>query len=204
MSVSSSTRPAGRRVSERSRRHDGATAVKGMPMRNLQKVRRRASRFGSLALAVAVLSLSGCTSGGVTAPTGAPAAATSTPTPSTHVYTGIFTPTADLAAARWGHTATLLPNGRVLITGGADLTGGFDTSSNNLASAELYDPASGTFTPTASLAAARASHTATRLSDGRVLITGGYDSRSSALASAELYDPASGTFTPTADLAAAR
>jgi hypothetical protein len=79
---------------------------------------------------------------------------------------GTFSPTGNLAAARESHTATLLPNGKVLIAGGY---GG-----SYLASAELYDPASGTFSATGSLAAARDSHTATLLPNGKVLIAGGY------------------------------
>ena len=65
-----------------------------------------------------------------------------------------------------GHTATLLPNGKVLVAGGYDSVG-------SLASAELYDPASGTWTATGSLATARASHTATLLPNGKVLVAGG-------------------------------
>jgi hypothetical protein len=74
----------------------------------------------------------------------------------------------------------LLPNGKVLVTGGGDGT-------SSLASAELYDPAGGTWTATASLATARAIHTATLLPNGKVFVAGGYDGVSS-LASAELYD----------------
>src|SRR6266513_1089821 len=74
-----------------------------------------------------------------------------------------FVITGSLAMARGGqpsgHTATLLPNGKVLVAGGGD-------SNGILASAELYDPASGTWSATGSLAAARSVDTATLLATG--------------------------------------
>ena len=76
----------------------------------------------------------------------------------------------------------------VLIVGGI-------TSGPALASAELYNPATGLFTATGSLNNARYSHTATLLEDGRVLIAGGASSVNSILASAEIYDPNTGKFT---------
>jgi hypothetical protein len=107
-------------------------------------------------------------------PTAASAAATSTPTPSTHVYAGVFTPTGDLSAARMWPTATLLPDGRVLFAGGLS-TAGSSSDAGFLACAELYDPASGIFTPTGNLAAARMFDTATLLPDGLVLVAGGWN-----------------------------
>ena len=65
------------------------------------------------------------------------------------------------------HTATLLPNGKVLVAGG------YDSSGVYLSSAELYDPASGTWTATGSLNTARCCHTATLLPNGKVLVAGG-------------------------------
>ncbi len=76
-----------------------------------------------------------------------------------------FEPTGSLATARVVHTATLLPNGKVLVAGGDNC--------ETLASAELYDPASGTWTTTGSLATARYGHTATLLPNGKVLVAGG-------------------------------
>ena len=111
---------------------------------------------------------------------------------------GTWTETGSLNAARGVHTATLLPNGKVLVAGG------FDTIDVVLASAELYDPATGIWMTTGSLATARFDHTATLLPNGKVLVAGGVDSNLDILASAELYDPASGTWTATGSLAAAR
>ena len=82
----------------------------------------------------------------------------------------------------------MLPNGKVLVAGG-------DDSSGLLASAELYDPASGTWTATGDLSTARRRHTATLLPNGKVLVAGGDDS-SAILASAELYDVGLGFVSP--------
>ena len=93
-------------------------------------------------------------------------------------------------------TATLLPNGQVLVAGGFN---GVD-----LASAELYDPATGLWTATGSMTSARDHHTATLLPNGQVLVAGGYSFDDFALASAELYDPATGLWTATGSMATAR
>jgi hypothetical protein len=107
---------------------------------------------------------------------------------------GKFGPTGSLNVVRMGgHTATLLRDGRVLIAGGRDNS----ASQNALASAELYDPGTGEFSPTGSMSQPRAGQTATLLQDGRVLVVGGFNSSHGSLASAELYDPATGTFGPT-------
>jgi hypothetical protein len=100
-----------------------------------------------------------------------------------------------MAVPRASHTATPLPGGRVLVVGGCvvdhcDGTAGADS--------ELFDPATGRFTPGAPLSVPRAGHTATALADGRVLVVGGFSGeRLPPLAGAEVYDPATGRFTPT-------
>src|SRR5450432_1727706 len=75
-----------------------------------------------------------------------------------------------LATGRTGHTATLLASGKVLVTGGTNSNGGYGPP---IASAELYDPVSNTWSPAASLNTARFEHTATLLPSGKVLVAGG-------------------------------
>jgi probable HAF family extracellular repeat protein len=107
--------------------------------------------------------------------------------------TGAFSPTADMTTARQDMTATLLPDGTVLVAGG------FDFYFGPTSSAEIYDPSSGTFSPTGSLIQARSHHTATLLPNGQVLITGGCSSFFCAR-SGELYDPATRSFSATGDM----
>jgi hypothetical protein len=104
-----------------------------------------------------------------------------------------------MSAARYSQTGTLLPNGKVLIAGGAS----DGSAASTLASAELFDPATGTFSPTGSMSEVREAHTATLLNDGRVLIAGG-DDGSNALSTAETYDPATGIFSPAPSMPVAR
>ena len=101
------------------------------------------------------------------------------------VGTGTFAETGTMMLARSSHTATLLPNGKVLIAGG--------TSARI---AELYDPTTATFSATAGLmTAARGSHTATLLGNGKVLIAGGnYGMSADQPSTGELYDPSTETF----------
>jgi hypothetical protein len=112
--------------------------------------------------------------------------------------TGVFTVTGDMITARSFHTATLLPNGKVLVAGGSQ-------EWSSLSSAEVYDPAVGTFTATHEMSTARSFHTANLLHDGRVLIVGGGDYAGSDVAqssAAELYDFATGRFAVTGSMAA--
>jgi hypothetical protein len=108
---------------------------------------------------------------------------------------GTWAATGGMVAPRVFHTATLLPDGRVLVAGGAAAIDG----KTRLATAELYDPASGTWSATRNMNVARGNSsqafTATLLADGRVLVAGGAAaSDGHMLASAELYDPNSGTW----------
>jgi streptogramin lyase len=105
----------------------------------------------------------------------------------------VWTMTGALNTARQWHTATLLPNGQVLVAGGG--------GAGVLSSAEVYDPAPGTWTPTSALSPGRMLHTATLLANGKVLVAGGQiNSGGDATTSAELYDPANGTWTATGAL----
>jgi Ca2+-binding RTX toxin-like protein len=110
---------------------------------------------------------------------------------------------ASMGEVRSSHTATLLGNGKVLVTGGSgslDINFGHGFPS----SAELYDPVSDTWSPTAGLSMGRAGLTATLLTSGKVLVTGGFDDRGGDPASAELYDPARGSWSPAASMSTPR
>ena len=140
---------------------------------------------------------------------GRPAASASTQPASASplTYAGLFSPTGSLGTGRVGHSATLLSNGMVLIAGGSTGQLSLCCAVPNLASAELYDQATHAFSPASSMTTARAGHTATLLSDGRVLIVGGAPTggpSGAPVASAELYDPLTGTFAATGSAVAAR
>ncbi|OJH34328.1 hypothetical protein BON30_44265 [Cystobacter ferrugineus] len=124
----------------------------------------------------------------------------STTRPSAELYlpaSGTWQATGRLTTPRFNHAAVLLPNGKVLVTGGF----GSEASGPALSSAELYDPATGTWSPTGGLTHARGFHTMTVLPDGKVLVTGGslqsdHELESGTLVpEAELYDPSTGSWT---------
>ncbi|MDX1414927.1 MAG: kelch repeat-containing protein [Candidatus Promineifilaceae bacterium] len=104
-----------------------------------------------------------------------------------------FTPVSDMIEARAGHTATLLPDGRVLIAGGWGEDG-------RLSTVELFDPPRNQFSAAASMSAPRAGMTATLLPDGRVLFAGGDLARNQPQLIAEIYDPQTNRFVPSGEL----
>ncbi len=113
---------------------------------------------------------------------------------------GSWTATGSMTEARSFHTATLLPDGTVLVAGGGGpvIPGSHTSSFDLLASAELFDPRTGSWTATASMNEARYFHTATLLRNGTVLVIGG------TTGSAELYDPSTRTWTVTGSMTEAR
>jgi hypothetical protein len=104
-----------------------------------------------------------------------------------------FTATGGMMVPRASHTAVLLPNGQVLIAGGH---AGRGAAIQIYATAELYDPATGTFRPTGTMTHIRHKHAAALLPDGRVLINGGADARDDrgTYRDTEIYNPAIETF----------
>jgi hypothetical protein len=122
-------------------------------------------------------------------------------------YAIASTPTGSLAVPRYAHTATLLPNGEVLVAGGFGDTSncqGVGAQAQN--TAELYDPDKGSFSATGNMSVSRGAHTATLLQGGKVLIAGGGDQGvgGKGSATAELYDPNTGAFTQTGSMTVAR
>jgi N-acetylneuraminic acid mutarotase len=122
---------------------------------------------------------------------------------------GVWSRTGSMNIARFYHTATLLPDGKVLVAGGFYNDGSCsDRLCSAVATAELYDPSTGTWSLTGSMNVARENHTATLLSNGEVLVAGGDNGGGGpnlkALPSAELYNLATSTWTLTGTMHAAR
>ncbi|MGC8635074.1 MAG: kelch repeat-containing protein [Candidatus Limnocylindrales bacterium] len=105
---------------------------------------------------------------------------------------GTWSETGPLVVPVYGHSANLLPNGDVLVTGGWSSTA---ASAPAIATAQLYDPRSNSWTATAPMQVARADARAVVLPDGRVLVVGGLSADYTALGSVELYDPATASWT---------
>ena len=120
--------------------------------------------------------------------------------PLTHTWS----PTGQMAGARYAHTATRLPDGRVLVAGGYDATG------IAVKTAEIYDAGLASWTPTGSMTTARGFHAATRLTNEAVLVAGGVNASQPfaqgfpGLSDAEVYDVAAGTWTVTGSMTSAR
>jgi N-acetylneuraminic acid mutarotase len=105
--------------------------------------------------------------------------------------------TSPLPMPLYTHAASLLADGRVLVTGG------FSSSADSAPSLDVaftYDPATGQWSTAAPLSAARAEHTMLRFPDGRVLAMGGVDGSNNVLRTSEIYDPVANTWTLTGSL----
>jgi hypothetical protein len=121
--------------------------------------------------------------------------------------TGAWTPAAPLTTPRASHTATLLPNGTVLVAGGlnANPLPTLPPLDTVLASAEIYDPVTGNWTTTGSMGQPRQAHSATLLPNGKLMVAGGVSYFGSVFpTSCELYDPASGKWRPALPLTSGR
>lgn len=160
---------------------------------------------------VIVLLLSGCVAASSPTPptptvaqtdtSGVSSTETAAPNPdSVHPYLNCLSPALQMNVARAAHTATLLSDGRVLIAGGFREEG---TSEISIASAELFDPATQTFTLLSDMNEPRNGHTATLLPNGQVLIAGGWG-RNGRTSTAEIFDPQTGRFEYTGSMMAPR
>jgi len=125
--------------------------------------------------------------------------------------TGNWSSTGSMSTPRSGHTGTVLHNGKVLVAGGFNQGPGFPVvPAPVFATAELYDPKTGTWSPTGSMTSPRFDHTLTLLHNGEVLVAGGFSETtadgtpSGVLAIAEFYDPKTGTWNPTGSMVGAR
>src|SRR5262249_49361020 len=123
---------------------------------------------------------------------------------------GTFSSAGSMQNARVFHTAALLQDGRVLVAGGSDAASAdpLNPAIHPLSAAELFDPTTNHFSATGGMTATRFSHTATLLSNGKVLIAGGstsgYFAGEESLASAEIFDPATDKFADTGNMLIAR
>jgi N-acetylneuraminic acid mutarotase len=124
--------------------------------------------------------------------------------------TGSWSATGSMVTPRAQHTATLLPDGKVLVAGGhcdGRATKGcpaVEDPDGAMAAAELYDPSTGKWTVTGSMTTERFLHTATLLANGKVLVAGAEHAPDRILDTAELYDPNTGKWTVTDSMGTAR
>jgi N-acetylneuraminic acid mutarotase len=143
--------------------------------------------------------------GGIAGPPSTPAAGVA----SAEIFdpaAGTWTATGSMHEARFAHSASLLPGGKVLVAGGNAVRSA--QSNRALRTCEIFDPATGQWTPAAPLNDARLGHPAVVLGDHRVLVVGGVvpigRGRYTALSYCEIYDPNAGTWTPTGSLGTPR
>jgi len=134
--------------------------------------------------------------GSTWAPAKGGAAPPVTPSPPSPVNVGSWARLASLATGRIDLTATVLQNGRVLVVGGSR-----EAESDQLGTAEIFDPKTNVWSAAASMAYPRARHTATLLVDGRVLVVGGLGP---GRGNSEIYDPKANTWSPAGNLISAR
>jgi hypothetical protein len=123
------------------------------------------------------------------------------------ITTGSFSPTGSMTVPRADAAAAPLPDGRVLVAGGTNYDGFVSCPdlycpqiTMTLQSAEIFDPATGSFSPTGSMTFPRSGAVAAPLPDGRVVVAGGgyYDGSTFVVRdTAEIFDPATGSFSPT-------
>src|SRR5487761_135117 len=137
---------------------------------------RRPFRWAMVSVIVLLAGLAGCVKSSI----------------SNESATGSFALTGNMVGERFAFASTRIIAGP--LAGKILVTGGITPGNVATPTAELYDPSTGTFTPTGSMTAARAYHTATALSDGTVLVVGGIDGSGAPLNSAELFNPQTSSF----------
>jgi N-acetylneuraminic acid mutarotase len=108
--------------------------------------------------------------------------------------TNSFSYTGSLNTLRYQHTATLLPNGKVLITGGSI---GYNTYTNTC---EIYDPSTGNWSVTDSMSESRFMHSATLLPNGTVLVIGGLNNVGNIVSTCEIYNPSTNSWSSTGSI----
>ncbi len=167
---------------------DDPTVRPAPPVYSDMPLRSRAAHTATLLADGRVLIIGGCATDGCTTADGEP-------TTEFYVPGHGFTAGPDMLEPRQGHSATVLPDGRILIAGGWPREG-----TAPLSSAEVYEPETGRFEPTGSLSMGRGGATAIPLADGRVLVAGGQIAGGESTATAEVFDPRRNAFTPVAPM----